>query len=113
MRVAIVGSRSIRDRAVVEQAIRESGFELTTVLSGGAPGVDTIAEELAKEQGLPFELFPAQWEVYGRTAGFIRNEAMVSAAEAVIAVTRSTPGTADAIRRAKQKRKKLFVFYVE
>jgi predicted Rossmann fold nucleotide-binding protein DprA/Smf involved in DNA uptake len=46
MRVIIAGSRYCTDRQEVLDAIRESGFKISTVISGCARGVDTIGEAL-------------------------------------------------------------------
>jgi hypothetical protein len=48
----------------------------TLVVHGGARGVDTWAGEAAKAFGLPTEVFPADWERHGKSAGFRRNERM-------------------------------------
>lgn len=47
------------------------------VCSGGANGVDTIAEQWAKGHNIEFVVFPAQWELYGKNAGFMRNKDMI------------------------------------
>ena len=49
MKVLIAGSRSIVEPDVVREAIAASGFDITTVLSGGAKGVDRLGEEWATE----------------------------------------------------------------
>lgn len=40
MKVIIAGSRTIEDGSLIEQAVQESGFAITEVVSGCAPGVD-------------------------------------------------------------------------
>lgn len=62
------------------------GFSKDTVLvSGGARGVDSVAEGAARERGLEVEIFPANWKKYGKRAGFLRNEDIVKAADKVYA----------------------------
>ena len=46
MKVIVTGSRIINDPAVVERAIDESGFTITELVSGGARGVDRLAESV-------------------------------------------------------------------
>ena len=46
------------------------------VIHGGAAGADSIAERVARELEIPTQVFPADWEQHGRSAGFKRNEVM-------------------------------------
>jgi len=47
MKVIIAGSRTCTDYSLLEEAIRESGFEITTVLCGGAKGADILGKQWA------------------------------------------------------------------
>lgn len=47
-----------------------------TIVSGGARGADTLAEQYAKERGYKSFVIPAEWDKYGRSAGYVRNKAM-------------------------------------
>lgn len=55
----------------------------TEVVSGRASGADAEGERWARFNGIPVKAFPADWEVYGRKAGPIRNKAMAQYADAV------------------------------
>jgi hypothetical protein len=46
------------------------------IVSGGARGADALAERYAKEKGYELHVFPADWDRYGKAAGYIRNEQM-------------------------------------
>ena len=46
------------------------------VVSGGAKGIDRMAERYAAERGYRLAVFPADWDAYGKRAGYIRNRAM-------------------------------------
>ena len=48
-------------------------IEITEIVSGGAKGVDSLAERYANEHNIKFSLFPVKWEKYGKGAGFKRN----------------------------------------
>ena len=76
MRVIIAGSRTITDAALVEKAVKESGFEITEVVSGCASGVDTLAISYGFEHNIPVKKFPADWKKYSKAAGMIRNKQM-------------------------------------
>jgi hypothetical protein len=39
-------------------------------------GADGLGEKYAKEKGYPVKPFPADWEKYGKTAGWVRNNQM-------------------------------------
>ena len=51
-------------------------FELTEVISGGAEGVDELANAWAKEAGIDGVVFPANWKGKRRAAGYKRNQKM-------------------------------------
>lgn len=78
MRVIIAGSRDVTDPAVIARAVADSGFTISEVVSGGARGVDTLGEEWARANRIPFRRFPADWDRFGRSAGYRRNEQMAA-----------------------------------
>lgn len=55
------------------------------IISGGARGTDKLAERFAKENGIPFREYPADWDFYGSRAGPIRNAQIVAASDAIMA----------------------------
>lgn len=74
------------------------------ILSGHAKGTDTLAEYYANENGITLEIFPANWNEYGKSAGFIRNAEMIKKADALIAFwDGKSKGTKHAIDLAKKK----------
>jgi len=109
MRVAIVGSRSWTDLAAVQHVI-ETLEPDDVVISGGARGVDTMAVEAARARGLAVEVYPADWDRFGRSAGFRRNATIVERAERVVALWDGlSRGTAHTIRLAKLAGKPVLV----
>lgn len=85
----------------------------TVVLSGDARGVDRMGEMWARLNFVRVERYPAQWEVYGKRAGPIRNAEMASNADALIAVwDGSSRGTAHMIDTAKKKGLRVYVLNV-
>ena len=54
------------------------------VVSGHARGADTCGEFWARSLSIPIKQFPADWEKYGKQAGFIRNTEMAQYADAVV-----------------------------
>lgn len=89
-RIAIVGSRSRTDRETVERLVAESPID-TVIVSGGAPGSDTWAEQAAKMRGLAVQVFQPDPEG-ARSEGQVtrryhnRNQRIVDAADEVVAL---------------------------
>ena len=84
MRVVIFGSRGITDMAILEQAIKQASFHITTIISGGAKGADALGEAYANAHNIPLEIYKPDWKKYGRKAGPLRNEQMAKLADAGI-----------------------------
>ena len=109
MKVIIAGSRSILSFDEVDIAIRDSGFDVTEVVSGCANGVDSVGEVWAMKHDIPVKEFPADWSI-GRWVGFNRNKQMANYADALVAVwDGESPGTRQMIRYAQSKGLKVFV----
>lgn len=77
----IVGSRSMTIYSFIENYLnnlvreRLQGYDIV-VVSGGAKGVDTMAERWADNNGYKKVIMPADWENEGKNAGFRRNVRM-------------------------------------
>lgn len=84
MKVAIVGSRNCNNLAV-ERILRHIPENCSGVVSGGAMGVDSLAEEAARIRKLPFEKILPDYENYGREAPILRNIEIVKKADLVLA----------------------------
>lgn len=96
--VAVVGSRNYANtqHPTPEEVIAELARSApnVTVISGGARGIDQRAAAAARENGLAVREYPADWDRYGKRAGYLRNEEMVKAADLVIAFwDGESPGT--------------------
>jgi len=111
MKTIIAGSRTIDDVEIVENAIRDSDFKITEVVSGCGHGVDRIGEEWAGNNQVPIKYFPADWNAHGKAAGPIRNAQMAEYADALIAVwDGKSRGTKNMIDEATKRGLKVFVF---
>jgi hypothetical protein len=84
IRVAVVGSIAFEHVEIVRAYVDALPLH-TVVISGGAKGVDTVAQEAAQARGLDTLIFPADWNTHGRAAGPIRNKQIVDAADQVVA----------------------------
>lgn len=86
MRTIIAGSRGCTDMRELLAALQSCGWAPTVVISGTARGADKLGEMWAADAGVPCERFPADWDRFGRSAGYRRNEQMADHAEALIAL---------------------------
>lgn len=114
MRVIIAGSRDIISYDALLQAIQDSGFEITTVISGAARGADKLGEIYAKENKIACERYPADWNTYGKSAGHRRNADMANIADALIALwDGESRGTKSMIELANKKGLHVHIHYVK
>jgi len=114
MKVIIAGSRDNITYDDVVNAIEQSKFVITTVISGTARGVDRFGEKYASLNGLDVEKYPADWDTYGKSAGYRRNELMATKADALIAVwDGESKGTKHMIDIAKKNGLSVFVYIKE
>lgn len=49
-----------------------------TIIQGEAKGADILGKACAELLNIPVESFPADWDRYGKRAGFIRNSEMLT-----------------------------------
>lgn len=79
MRILVTGSRDWWDWNTVNNALNEyAGQSNIVVVHGACPtGADELADRWVKYQGVRVERYPADWEKYGKRAGFLRNKHMV------------------------------------
>jgi hypothetical protein len=111
MRTIVAGSRSISNYEIVKAAIEGSGFNITTLISGTARGVDQLGERWAIENGISVEKHPADWNKWGSYAGPKRNKEMAEVAEACIIVwDKESKGTKNMMINALNNNLKLFVY---
>ena len=89
--VIICGSREFQDYNLLKEKCdyylskRISSGQKVVVISGGARGADSLGERYAKERGLECKVFPADWDRYGKSAGYRRNVVMSENADSLIA----------------------------
>jgi hypothetical protein len=88
--IGIIGSRSRdteHDFLVCIDRFFEVYEEGDAIVSGGCPrGGDRFAEEIAKYFEIPIVIFPADWDVHGKAAGFIRNTQIAEKSDVLIAL---------------------------
>ena len=107
--IGVIGSRrrnGLEDLAAVRKAIIEHYRDGDTFVSGGCPqGGDRFGKIVAAELKAPMHIYPAQWHIYGRSAGFKRNGLIARDADILIACIAGDRrgGTEDTIRKFMSK----------
>ena len=89
------------------------------IVSGGATGTDAMAEKFADENFCRKKIFPAEWEKYGKRAGYIRNRAMHEYISrrpnrgVLLFWDGKSPGTRQSIELAKEFRNEIKIWRID
>lgn len=116
MKCVIAGSRDITDYNLLLLAIEisRSSWLFSEIVSGKAPGVDTLGERYAEENEISLKEFPADWNRYGRAAGHLRNQQMAKYADfAIILWDGKSAGTKSMIKYMSDEKKPAFVYRMD
>jgi SLOG family YspA-like protein len=102
--IVVCGSRAFGDRELIRSTLAGL-LHHRKVIHGAAWGADTIAGEEATSLGFEVEAMPADWEMYGRRAGYLRNIAMLDRDPAAVIAfwDGQSKGTAHTIREAEKR----------
>lgn len=112
MKLIVAGSRDFTDYELVCKHLDEivSKYGISEIVSGTARGTDRLGERYAIEHNIPVKRFPADWNKYGKSAGYIRNEQMARYADACICFwINKSKGTSHMINLAKKHKIRLRV----
>ncbi|MBQ8254294.1 MAG: hypothetical protein IJY94_02180 [Clostridia bacterium] len=102
MKLLIIGSRSIADFDLSPYITPE----VDTVISGGANGIDSLAEEYADKHRISKYIIRPRYDLYGRAAPLKRNEEMIDMCDAVLVIwDGNSKGTQYSIKYANKKDK--------
>lgn len=82
MKVMVAGSRGI-DNINIDQYMPA---DMTMLISGGARGVDTLAEKYADRMNIPKTIIRPDYPRYGKCAPLVRNREMVEMADLVVII---------------------------
>ena len=109
MKLLVVGSRSIKEFDLSPYI----PSDVDTVISGGADGMDRLAEQYADLHRLSKYVLRPQYKLYGRAAPLKRNEQMVDMADTVLVIWNGhSKGTQYTLRYAKTRNKPLALVLV-
>ena len=103
MKLLIAGSRSIADFDLSEHV----SSCVALIISGGARGVDTLAEEYADKHKISKLILRPDYSKYGKYAPLKRNEIMINIADGVLVIwdgkSRGSQFTLQYCRKANKK----------
>jgi hypothetical protein len=110
MKTIIAGSRIGATYDDLIEAVLKCPWKITSIISGGALGVDSLAEEYAYNSGIPIKVIKADWTEYGKAAGPI----MLEEAQAVLAIwDGESKGTKHMIDITKKAKKPLYILHLK
>jgi hypothetical protein len=99
MKLLIAGSRTIKDFDLSPYITDD----VDTILTSGAKGIDTIAEQYAKEHGLDLVVIKPQYDLYGKGAPIVRNKTLAENCDKALIIwdgtSKGTKFTADYVQK--------------
>lgn len=110
-KIVVAGGRTYTNTGMVFICLEDIVQKDDVIISGHAKGVDMMGEFYAQKNNLVCEIYPAEWDKYGRSAGPRRNEKMAQIADKVVVFWDfKSRGTKNMIDMAKKYKKELFIF---
>ena len=105
MKVIIAGGRDFMEYDLLKSTCDYmlSKINQIEIVSGCSRGADLLGEKYAEQSGIPIKRFPADWEKFGKGAGYKRNSEMATYADCLIAFwDGESRGTRHMINTAKK-----------
>ena len=110
MKYIVAGGRDFNNGLIIRHILSQFN-NIDEIVSGMARGADSQGRLYAEQYNIPCKLFPAQWDTFGKAAGYIRNVEMADYADALIAFWNGkSKGTAHMIKTMKLKGKPYWVY---
>ncbi|MDD5916389.1 MAG: SLOG family protein [Clostridiales bacterium] len=110
MKIAVIGSRSIKHADL--SPFIPADAEL--IISGGAFGIDRIAEQYARTRGIPIKIIRPDYALHGRSAPLIRNRTIAEECDLLIAFWDGVSrGTVFTIRYARKIGKEVRLYRIQ
>jgi hypothetical protein len=113
VRVLVCGGREYgksQDELLQLEAVLSRIPHIEVVIHGAARGADALAGDWARRNGVKEEIYPADWNSFGRAAGPMRNLEMLKAGkpDLVVAFPGGT-GTAHMVKASQQAKVKVLI----
>lgn len=107
MKLAVIGSRTINNAELVTRVLDLYKEKISVIVTGGAKGVDKIAENWAIINNIPFVIHSPNWSKFGKSAGIIRNRSIANECDHCVAfwdgLSKGTKSTIDMCIKQKKK----------
>lgn len=106
----VCGSRYYSNSSTVASVLDE--YDITEVICGDCKGADSLARTYCIKNSIKCTVFKAEWDLYGKAAGPIRNKKMVQYVNddaVVIAFDSSGRGTTSTVNMAKKRGLKVII----
>lgn len=100
MKVLVCGGRDYENSTAVYRALNTLP-DVTHVIHGGAYGADEAAGKWARDHGVQEVVCDANWDYWGKSAGFRRNKAMAALGPDLVVAFPGGKGTASMIEIAE------------
>lgn len=109
-KLIVAGNRTFTDWEFFTSVMNSINFSRIQIVEGGAEGVDEMAKRYAVINNISFRTFDAEWKIYGKAAGPIRNKQMAEYADGLLAFwDGKSKGTQNMIETAKKLKLKVKV----
>ena len=109
MIVIVTGGRSYANVEKLNTVFDElhSKEPISLLIEGGAQGADRLARNWAVNNNVSYLTVHARWNQFGKSAGFIRNQAMIEMRHDIVIAFPGGKGTAGMVKLARNKGSKL------
>ena len=100
--VLVCGGRKFNGWTAMQRALDR--IRPDVIIHGAAAGADSMAGRYAQENGIECQEFPAEWERYGRSAGYRRNQEMLDEGKPDLVVAfPGGPGTQNMVKISRHQ----------
>lgn len=110
----VAGSRTFQNYLLLCKELDKIKEQIDEIVCGEARGADTLGRTYAYDNDILIKSYPADWERYGKSAGFVRNEEMAAYADkAIIFWDGKSVGSKDMIDKMEKLGKEVRVVYYD
>lgn len=107
MNIIVAGNRTFTDYKLLEETLNKYVSPNDTIISGVAKGADMLGIVYSYRHNIKIKRFPANWNLYGKSAGYKRNVEMANNADMLIAfwngISRGTKHMIDIMNNQNKK----------
>ena len=108
MNLAIIGSKQFHNFKLIESVLEDFTPKIDVIISGGAPGADTLAKKFANKHKIKLLEFLPDFVKNGKDAKYIRDKLIVDNSDEIIAFYNGKcEGTKYTLKYAAKKKKNI------